>query len=101
MFRTHLLDRAGIFIRNRDSGRYFSLIATQQDGVWQVSGLGSEPLAFGRWVSVRFDGKEVKMRFRKMPFMNRASLEVWVDAPKIVEISPLCRPLKKKVDKAG
>ena len=101
MFRTHLFDGAGIFVRNRASGKHFSLIATLRDGAWEVSGLGEKPLAFSRWFVVGFDGEEVKMRFRQTPFMNRASLEVAVNAPKIIEISPLCRPFKKKVDKAG
>ena len=98
MFRTHLVDGAGIFIRHRESGVRTTIIASQHEGEWGVSGTGRPTIPWGEWMTFQFEGEEIKIRFAKKGFMKKDALEVRLCAPKIIEISPLCRPFKKKVD---
>ena len=101
MFRTHLVDGAGLFIRHREQGSHAVVVAALRDGEWVLSGVGDAELRFRDWMNFRFLGVLIKFRFRQMTFMKRASLEVKVDAPQIIEISPLCRPFRRGVDKGG
>ena len=95
MFRTHLFDGAGIFIRHRESMANASIIASRAGEEWKVSGTGKTLLQYGAWLTFQFEGVALKVSFRQKRFMKREALEVRVDAPKIIEISPLCRPFKK------